>query len=69
MPQDKFILIVKGSTDSRDKGVVRLTPTCYEKIYALKRKTGLSMTYIMEQMVDYALDHMDSGAYDGEGEG
>lgn len=65
---DKFILITKGNTDSMDKGVVRLSPSCYEKIYWLKQKTGMTMRQILDQCVDFALFHLDEGNYKGADE-
>ena len=55
---DKFVLIAPGNRDSDSKSVVRVTPSCYQKVEELKRKTGLSMCRILEQCVDFALDHM-----------
>ena len=61
---DKFVLIGKGKKDSRGKSVIQLTPSCYEKVFDLKLKTGLSMRKILEQCVDFALDHLDDGTYE-----
>lgn len=55
---DKFVLVAPGLRDSHTGEVVRTTPECYEKIYALKMRTGVSMCRIIEQCVDFALDHM-----------
>ncbi len=63
---DKFVLITKGSKDSNQKSVIQLTPRCYEKVYQLKRKTGISMRKILEQCVDFALEHMDDEEYEEE---
>lgn len=56
---DRFVLITQGAKDSRDKAVVRLSPTCYTVIANLKKRTGLSMRSILEQCVEFALEHMD----------
>ena len=64
---DKFVLITKGVKDCRNKSVVRLAPECYEKVYHLKLQTGISMRDIIDQCVDFALDHLDHGVY-GEDE-
>lgn len=64
---DKFVLITKGVKDCNNKSIIRLTPSCYEKVFNLKLKTGLSMRAILEQCVDFALDHLDNGVY-GEDE-
>lgn len=56
---DKFVLITKGAKESNQKGAVRLTLTCYEKILGLREKTGISMCRILEQCVDFALDHLE----------
>lgn len=56
---DKFVLIGIGQKDSDNNSVVRVTPSCYEKLHALKEKTGLSMCKILEQCVDFALEHME----------
>lgn len=63
---EKFILITKGSKDCDQKSVIQLTPTCYEKVYNLKRKTGISMRKILEQCVDFALEHLDDSTYGEE---
>ena len=55
---DKFVLITAGYEDSKNPGLVRVTPSCYDAIYALKRKTGMPMSRILEQCVDFALAHM-----------
>lgn len=60
---DKFVLIAEGSKDSQRKSVVKLTPDCYEKVYDLKCKTGISMRKILEQCVDFALEHLDDSPY------
>lgn len=57
---DKFYLVTKGLTDSEQKGVVRVTPSCYDNLLALKRKSGLPLTRIIEQCVDFAIDHMEA---------
>ena len=55
---DKFVLITQGTTDSNNSGIVRLVPSCYQKIAVLKRKTGMPLCKILEQCVDFALDHL-----------
>lgn len=55
---EKFVLITKGVQDSNNKGIIRLPPTCYDRVLELKRKTGMSMGRILEQCVDFALDHL-----------
>lgn len=57
---DKFYLVTKGMTDSDQRGVVRVTPSCYDNLLALKRKSGLPLTRIIEQCVDFAIDHMEA---------
>lgn len=61
---DKFVLLTPGTLDSNDKGVVRLTPSCYDRVYALKQRTGISMGRIIEQCVDFALERLE-----GNGDG
>lgn len=61
---DRFVLIAPGPKDSRDKAVIKTTPECYEKVYALKKRTGVSMRKIIEQCVDFALEHMYDGRAD-----
>lgn len=56
---DKFVLFAPGREDSTDKGVVRLPPNCYERVQNLKHRTGISMGRILEQCVDFALEHME----------
>lgn len=63
---DKFVLIAQGVTDSPNKGVVRLPPQSYDKIYDLHQKTGMSMGKILEQCVDFALEHLAEGKYEGD---
>jgi len=58
---DKFILFAPGTKDIDNRGVVRITPDCYDRVSQLKTKTGLSMCRILEQCVDFALDHMEEG--------
>lgn len=60
---DKFILITKGQQDSGEKGIIRLPPNCYDRVFELKQKTGMPMGRILEQCVDFALDHLDCGEY------
>lgn len=55
---DKFVLIAPGPRDSHTRSVIKTTPECYEKVYSLKKQTGVSMRRILEQCVDFALDHM-----------
>ncbi|MDL2252640.1 hypothetical protein LJC49_01020 [Ruminococcaceae bacterium OttesenSCG-928-I18] len=57
--RDKFVLFAPGPADSDRKGVVRLTPNCYEKVAVLKQETGISMGRIIEQCIDFALEHME----------
>ena len=71
---EKFVLIGRGTRDSKNRSLTRLTPSCYEKVYDLRCATGISMGQIVEQCVDFALEHMDCQPYgidcgDGEGEG
>lgn len=56
---DKFVLIGIGNKDSDNRSIMRVTPSCYSKVHALKQKTGLSMSKIIEQCVDFALEHME----------
>lgn len=65
---DKFRLITSGKSNV-DRGVVRLPPSRFDTVYALKRKTGISIGRILEQCVDYALEHMDNGDDDSNREG
>lgn len=60
---DKFVLFAPGREDSTDKGVVRLTPSCYERVLELKRRTGISMGRIIEQCVDFSLEHMEDNGH------
>ena len=62
---DKFYLVAKGMKDGDQPGVVRVTPSCYDNLAMLKRKSGLPLTRIIEQCVDFAIDHMDNGAETG----
>ncbi len=57
--KDRFVLFAPGREDSTDRGVVRLTPSCYDRVLGLKRRTGISMNRIIEQCVDFALEHME----------
>lgn len=63
MPKDKFVLFAPGREDSADKGVVRLPPNCYDQVLDLKRRTGISMGRILEQCVDFALEHMEGSGH------
>lgn len=56
---DKFVLITKGTHDSNNKSIVRIPPSCFERVLRLKRKSGIPMCRVIEQCVDFALDHMD----------
>ncbi|WP_249311812.1 hypothetical protein [Congzhengia minquanensis] len=55
---DKFVIITPGLRDSKNKNVIRVTPSCYSKIAELSDRTGVSMCRIIGQCVDFALDHM-----------
>ena len=56
---DKFVLIGIGQKDSVNSSVVRVTPSCFDKLHSLKCSTGISMCKILEQCVDFALEHME----------
>lgn len=56
---DKFVLYAPGQKDSDNRGVVRLTPSCFERVQQLKAQTGISMGRIIEQCVDFALERME----------
>lgn len=55
---DKFVIITPGLRDSKNRNVIRVTPSCYSKIAELSDRTGVSMCRIIGQCVDFALDHM-----------
>lgn len=57
--KDRFVLFAPGCKDSNNNGVVRLPPSCFERVMQLKRQTGVSMGRIIEQCVDFALEHME----------
>lgn len=56
---DKFVLIGRGTKDNKNKSIIRIKPSSYDKIYDLKLRTGISMCTILEQCIDFALEHMD----------
>lgn len=60
---EKFVLIGRGTRDCNNRSMTRLTPSCYEKVYELRCATGLSMGRIVEQCVDFALEHLDCRPY------
>lgn len=39
--------------------VIRLKPSYYQTIAGLRAKTGLPLGNIVEQCIDYALEHME----------
>ena len=39
--------------------VIRLKPTYYQTLSVLKARTGLPLGNIVEQCIDYALEHME----------
>ena len=55
---DKFTLITPGYRDSAS-GVIRIPPDCYRRIVELRNKTGVSLCRIVEQCIDFALEHME----------
>lgn len=58
--RDPFILVTKRRTGGYNyPGIVRVTPSTYDKLVILKEESGLSFGKIIEQCVEYALDHME----------
>lgn len=57
---DKFILKLPYPDDySSKQPIIRLTPTYYQTLSVLKARTGLPLGNIVEQCIDYALEHME----------
>ena len=57
---DKFVLKLPYPDDTPAKQpVIRLKPSYYQTLSILKARTGLPLGNIVEQCIDYALEHMD----------
>ena len=57
---DKFTLKLPYPDDySNKQPVIRLKPTYYQTLSVLKARTGLPLGNIVEQCIDYALEHME----------
>ena len=44
--------------------MIRLKPTYYQTLSVLKARTGLPLGNIVEQCIDYALEHMEEESSD-----
>lgn len=56
---DKFKIKLPEYTPTPSPAIVRVDPATYDKVYQVKRKTGLSMTKVLAQMVDFCVERMD----------
>lgn len=57
---DKFVLKLPYPDDTPAKQpVIRLKPSYYQTLSILKARTCLPLGNIVEQCIDYALEHMD----------
>lgn len=57
---DKFILKLPYPDDySSKQPIIRLKPPYYQTLSVLKARTGLPLGNIVEQCIDYALEHME----------
>lgn len=52
--------------DPRKASVIRLKPSYYQILVALKAKTGIPLGTIAEQCIDYALDNMEGDVVDAQ---
>lgn len=64
---DGFKLKLPYPDDTSGKQpVIRLKPTYYRTLSVLKARTGLPLGNIVEQCIDYALEHLEEGDLDGQ---
>lgn len=57
---DKFVLKLPCPDPNTDKQpVIRLKSSYYQTLSILKARTGLSLGNIVEQYIDYALEHLE----------
>ena len=62
---DKFTLKLPYLDDySNKQPVIRLKATYYQTLSVLKARTGLPLGNIVEQCIDYALEHMEEESSD-----
>ena len=62
---DKFTLKLPYPDDySNKQPVIRLKPTYYQTLRSLTGRTGLPLGNIVEQCIDYALEHMEEESSD-----
>lgn len=62
---DKFVLKLPYPDESQNKQpVIRLKASYYQTLSILKARTGLPLGNIVEQCIDYALEHMEEGDED-----
>lgn len=62
---DKFVLKLPYPDDNQTKQpVIRLKASYYQTLSILKARTGLPLGNIVEQCIDYALEHMEEGEED-----
>lgn len=64
---DAFRLKLPYPDDTSGKQpVIRLKPTYYQTLAVLKARTGLPLGNIVEQCIDYALEHLEEGDSDAD---
>lgn len=56
---EKFKLKIPSDECVNKQPVIRLKSAYYQTLCVLKAKTGLPLGNIVEQCIDYALEHMD----------
>lgn len=62
---DTFKIIAPGLRDSERPGVVRVPPSCYDRLAKLSKETGVSICRIVDQCVSFALERLE-GESDAE---
>jgi len=57
--RDVFKIIAPGLRDSDKKGVIRVSPTTYDRLRALSENTEVSICRIVDQCVAFALERLE----------
>ena len=62
--RDVFKIIAPGMQDSDKRGVIRIPPNTYDRLYALSKETSVSICRIVDQCIAFALERLEEN--DGE---
>jgi hypothetical protein len=57
--KDVFRIVAPGMGDCPRRGVIRVPPGTYDRLWTLSLETNVSMCRIVEQCVTFALERME----------